>query len=74
MNIVIDNEDFNKDHIFLQEPVKNNIIDDSKFIRIIYSNNIFSVNTLCGYINLGGKNTSPAKFAKGNMKSTDTRK
>jgi hypothetical protein len=46
MNIVIDIDDFNKDNIFLQEPVKNNIIDDSKFIRIIYSNNIFSINTL----------------------------
>jgi hypothetical protein len=46
MNIVIDIDEFNKDNIFLQEPVKNNIIDDSKFIRIIYSNNIFSINTL----------------------------
>jgi len=46
MNIVIDIDEFNKDYIFLQEPVKNNIIDDSKFIRIIYSNNIFAVNTV----------------------------
>ena len=46
MNIVIDIDEFNKDYIFLQEPVKNNIIDDSKFIRLIYSNNIFAVNTV----------------------------
>ena len=46
MNIVIDIDEFNKDYIFLQEPVKNNIIDDSKFIRIIYSTNIFSINTV----------------------------
>ena len=46
MNIIIDIDEFNKDNIFLQEPVKNNIMDDSKFIRIIYSNNIFSINTL----------------------------
>ena len=46
MNIVIDIDDFNKDNIFLQEPVKNNIIDDSKFIRLIYSNNIFALNTV----------------------------
>ena len=52
MNIVIDIDEFNKDHIFLQEPVKNNIIDDSKFIRIIYSNNIFSINTLYIVFNL----------------------
>jgi hypothetical protein len=52
MNIVIDIDEFNKDYIFLQEPVKNNIIDDSKFIRIIYSNNIFSVNTLYIVFNL----------------------
>lgn len=52
MNIVIDIDDFNKDNIFLQEPVKNNIIDDSKFIRLIYSNNIFAVNTVYIVFNL----------------------
>ena len=52
MNIVIDIDEFNKDYIFLQEPVKNNIIDDSKFIRIIYSNNIFSINTVYITFNL----------------------
>lgn len=52
MNIVIDIDEFNKDYIFLQEPVKNNIIDDSKFIRLIYSNNIFSVNTVYIVVNL----------------------
>jgi hypothetical protein len=52
MNIVIDIDEFNKDYIFLQEPVKNNIIDDSKFIRIIYSNNIFAVNTVYITFNL----------------------
>jgi len=52
MNIVIDIDEFNKDHIFLQEPVKNNIIDDSKFIRLIYSNNIFAVNTVYIIFNL----------------------
>lgn len=52
MNIVIDIDEFNKDYIFLQEPVKNNIIDDSKFIRIIYSNNVFSVNTVYITFNL----------------------
>ena len=52
MNIVIDIDEFNKDYIFLQEPVKNNIIDDSKFIRLIYSNNIFAVNTVYIVFNL----------------------
>ena len=52
MNIVIEIDEFNKDYIFLQEPVKNNIIDDSKFIRLIYSNNIFSVNTVYILFNL----------------------
>ena len=46
MNIVIDIDEFNKEYVFLQEPVKNNIIDDSKFIRLIYSNNIFALNTV----------------------------
>ena len=52
MNIVIDSDEYNKEYIFLQESVKNNIIDNSKFIRIIYSNNIFVVNTLYIVFNL----------------------
>jgi hypothetical protein len=52
MNIVIDIDEYNKEYIFLQESVKNNIIDNSKFIRIIYSNNIFVVNTLYIAFNL----------------------
>jgi hypothetical protein len=52
MNIVIDIDNFNKDCVFLQEPVKNNIIDDSKFIRIIYSTNIFALNTFYTVFNL----------------------
>ena len=29
---------FNPNHIYIYNPVKNNIMEDSKFIRIIYSN------------------------------------
>lgn len=31
-------EQFNPNHIYIYNPVKNNIMEDSKFIRIIYSN------------------------------------
>ena len=52
MNIVIDINDFNKDNIYLQESVKNKIIDDSNFIKIIYSTKFFALNNLYISFNL----------------------
>ena len=34
-----DIQQFNIDYMYLFNPVKNNVIEDSRFIRIIYSNN-----------------------------------
>jgi hypothetical protein len=39
-------EQFNIQHIYVYNPVKNNIMDDSRFIRIIYSNPMFVLNAL----------------------------
>lgn len=44
MNFVKSIEQYNSDHIFFCEPIKNNIMNDGNFIRIIYSNDIVTFN------------------------------
>lgn len=46
MNIIIDINDFNTDNIFFQDSIKNTVISDSKFIRTIYSNDLFTINII----------------------------
>jgi len=46
MNIAIDIDKFNQNNIFFYEPVKNTVMDDSNFIRIIYSNKLLTLNGL----------------------------
>ena len=46
MNLVIPIEKFNIQYIFFENSVKNTIIDDSEFIKIIYSNELVSLNNL----------------------------
>ena len=38
MNLVLERENFVFNNIFFYESVKNTVMDDSSFIRIIYSN------------------------------------
>jgi hypothetical protein len=52
MNIIIEFNKFNTDNIFFYDPIKNNIIDDSNFIRIIYSDQNIILNGLYLQINL----------------------
>ena len=44
MNIVKKIDQFNKDYIYFCDPIKNNIMTDGVFIRILYSNDIFIMN------------------------------
>lgn len=44
MNIVLDKLDYSINNVYFNEPVKNSIIENSKFIRIIYSTNIIIMN------------------------------
>lgn len=37
MNIVITIDQYNENNLFFSEPIKNNVINDGNFIRIIYS-------------------------------------
>lgn len=50
MNIVKNIEQYNQDYVYFLEPIKNNIIDNGRFIRIIYSTSLFSLNGI--YISL----------------------
>jgi hypothetical protein len=44
MNIIKKINQFNKDYIYLCDPIKNNIMPDGNFIRILYSPEIFTMN------------------------------
>jgi len=37
MNVVQQLNQYNEDHVYFNEPIKNNIMSEGKFIRIIYS-------------------------------------
>lgn len=46
MNIIIEKDDFNKDYVFFQNSVKNIIMNEGNFIRIVYSNSLFVLNSI----------------------------
>lgn len=52
MNIVKSVEQFDNNHIFFCEPIKNNIMNDGNFIRILYSNNYMTLNGVFIFISL----------------------
>ena len=45
-------EQYNENNIFFCEPIKNNIMNDGNFIRIMYSDNIFTLNGIYLVLNL----------------------
>jgi hypothetical protein len=52
MNIAIPLEQFNINNVFFQDAIKNTIMNDSNFIRVIYSNELLMINGLCLEFNL----------------------
>lgn len=44
MNVLLTLDDFNIENIFFMDKIKNNILEDSLFTKIIYSNDIISLN------------------------------
>jgi len=44
MYVVLDIDDFNINNIFYQEKVKNTVMDNSNFLRVNYSNELFILN------------------------------
>jgi hypothetical protein len=52
MNIVKKIDQYNTDHIYFCDPIKNNIMNDGYFIRIIYSSPLFMLNGIYIAINI----------------------
>tara|TARA_B110000285_G_C14813243_1_gene462943 strand:- start:183 stop:632 length:450 start_codon:yes stop_codon:yes gene_type:complete len=44
MNIVLSTEQCNKDNIYFTDPIENTVMDDSKFIKLLYSNELITLN------------------------------
>lgn len=56
MNIVLTTNQYNTEYVYFLEPIRNNIINNGNFIRIVYSNSIVSLNGIYIYINLNYTN------------------
>ena len=52
MNVVITLDQFQQHNIYLKPAIENNIIENSKFIKIIYSNELITLNSLFMYFPL----------------------
>jgi len=55
MNIALSVKDITIDDIFFLDPIKNIIINNSKFIRIIYSSNLLTLNGIYLICNIDNK-------------------
>jgi len=44
MNIAIEIDEFSIENVFFQDPVKNTVMEDSNFIRALYSTELFVLN------------------------------
>ena len=52
MYVVLDVDDFNINNIFYQDKVKNTVMDNSNFLRVNYSNELFILNGIFIKFNL----------------------
>ena len=59
-NLIIDVNNFNEKYVYFNEPVKNTIIANSTFRRILYSNEFMTLNNLQFLINI--RNIKMVKF------------
>ena len=50
MNIVYNINQFNTDYVYLCEPIKNNIMSEGTFIRILYSTSLFTMTGVYLYV------------------------
>jgi len=53
MNIVKTIDQYNENFVYFCEPIKNNIMNDGNFIRIIYSTPLFVLNGIYLSVNIG---------------------
>ena len=59
-NLVTNIEQYNEDYVYFLEPIKNNVINNGHFIRIVYSTSLFTLNGI--YINIHIKCNSVEKY------------
>ena len=52
MNIAVKIKDFDNKNLYYCDPIKNNIMNDASFIRILYSNSFFTLNGVYIYMKL----------------------
>ena len=52
MNIAVDMNEFNINNVFYQKPINNTVMEDSNFIRILYSDELITINGIFIKINL----------------------
>jgi len=52
MNIVKNIDQYNIDHVYFCDPIKNNIMSDGNFIRIMYSTPLFVLNGVYLFISI----------------------
>lgn len=60
MNIAIDIDEFSIENVFFQEPVKNTVMDDSNFIRALYSTDLLVLNGI--FIKITLKTTAVERY------------
>ena len=70
MNIVKHIDQYNEDNVYFLDPIKNNIMNNGNFIRIIYSTSLFILNGI--YIHININNTSIDKYYNKYKCSFDT--
>lgn len=70
MNIVKNIDQYNEDYVYFCEPIKNNIMNNGTFIRIIYSTSLFILNGI--YINISINYTTVDKYFNKYKCSFDT--
>jgi hypothetical protein len=52
MNVILTHKQFNKNHIYFYEPIENTIMDNSKFIKLVYSTEDITVNGIYLLMNI----------------------
>jgi len=52
MNVALDMNEFNINNVFYQKPINNTVMEDSNFIRILYSDELITINGIFVKINL----------------------
>ena len=52
MNVALDMNEFNINNVFYQKPINNTVMEDSNFIRILYSDELITINGIFIKINL----------------------